>query len=160
MMKVTQKGIVRVALQGASALILAMGLVSCGGSAPKQAEDAAPAQSEEVAQAGDTIGSACPEAMELMKKFADAVEQADKSKNYSDQAYLDELDATVKRLDEIAAGIKAPEEADVLDKLAAGVSKVREEQAENKPISVETGALFTEASKNFNAACMESLKQQ
>ena len=87
----------------AAALVLTIALTSCGGSEPNSTTPA-PA-------AGDTLASACPEVMELLKQGADGMAKADKDKNHTDPTYLGDLDSVVKRLEEIWTRIVTEEDA-------------------------------------------------
>ena len=132
-----------------AALALTIALTSCGGSEPKSS---APAPA-----AGDTLASACPEIMELMKKGAEGVEKADKDKNYTDPTYLGDLDTVVKRLEEISGGITVEEDAVVVQNLSAGFNSILGEQTNDQPISADTGATFSTAVKELSAACVKAL---
>ena len=131
----------------ASALVLMMTLAGCGGSMSSSSTPPPPA--------GDTLASACPEVMELMKQGADGMEKADKDKNFSDSTYLDGLESIVNRLDKIEVGIKADDEAALVQNLANAFAKILEEQSDGQAISQVTGKLTATAVQELSSACIE-----
>ena len=131
-------------------LALMVTLTSCGGSASNSSKPVPPA--------GDTLASACPEAMELMKQGAESIEKADKNKDISGPDYLDELQSIVDRLDKLEKGIKTDEEAAPVQKLANGFAKILEEQSAGQAISVSTGKMFADAAKDLSLTCIASLR--
>lgn len=133
----------------AAALALTIALTSCGGSAP---ESSTPAPA-----AGDTLASACPEVMELLKQGADGMAKADKDKNYTDPTYLGDLDSVAKRLDEIGTGIVVQEDATLVQNLASGFHSILEEQTNGQDVSPNTVSTFSAAVKELSAACVKAL---
>ena len=140
-------------LKAASALALMMTLASCGGSVSNSSKPVPPA--------GDTLASACPEVMELMKQGGESIEKAEKEGKLSDPTFLDGLGSVVKRLDEIEVGIKADDEAAPVQNLANAYNKILEDlekQSTDEPISKDTVKLFVEAVKETSSACINSLQ--
>lgn len=135
--------------KAAAVTALMIALTSCGGSGT-DSSNSAPA-------AGDTLASACPEVMELMKQAADSLEKAANDKNFSDPAYLDTMNSSVNRLDEIVAGLKTPDQAATVQALADGFSKVIEETSATQDLSPSTGQVVGEAIKELSAQCLASL---
>jgi hypothetical protein len=133
-------------LKNAAALALLMALTSCGGSSSNSSKPVTPA--------GDTLASACPEVIDLVKQGADSIEKADKEKAFSDPVYLDKLESIVKRLDEIEAGIGTDEEAAPVQNLANGFAKILEEQSDDQAITLSTGRLFATAAQKLGSACI------
>ena len=138
--------------KAASALALIMTLASCGGSASNSSAPVPPA--------GDTLASACPEVMELMKQGADGMEKADKEKKFSDPNYLDALASIVNRLDKIEVGIKADDEAVLVQNLANAFAKILEEQSDDKAISQDTGKLAAAAVQELSSACIDLVQRK
>ena len=133
----------------AAALVLTIALTSCGGSEPNSSTPA-PA-------AGDTLASACPEVMELLKQGADGMAKADKDKNHTDPTYLGDLDSVVKRLEEIGTRIVTEEDAALIQNLASGFSSILEEQTNGQDVSPNTVSTFSAAVKELSTACVKAL---
>ena len=92
------------------------------------------------------------------KQGAESIEKADKNKDISGPAYLDELQSIVDRLDKLEKGIKTDEEAAPVQKLANGFAKILEEQSAGQAISVSTGKMFADAAKDLSLTCIASLR--
>jgi hypothetical protein len=137
--------------KAASVLALMMTLAGCAGSASNSSAPVPPA--------GDTLASACPEVMELMKQGADGMEKADKEKKFSDPDYLDALASIVNRLDKIEVGIKADDEAVLVQNLANAFAKILEEQSDDKAISQGTGKLAATAVQELSSACIDLVQR-
>lgn len=133
--------------KSAVAIALMFVVTSCGGTKPSSSESTPPAD--------DTLASACPEVMDLMSKGGESIAKADKEKNITDPAYLEELDSIVKKLDEIEAGIESEEEAALVRNLSAGFSKILEEQSNDEAITLDTGKMFAAAAQELSSACIK-----
>ena len=139
----------KIFLNAAFSFTLLAALASCGSSKS--------GTSKPVLRAGDTLSSACPEVMELMKQGGDGIEKADQEKDFTNPAYLDGLASVVKRLDEIEVRIKADHEAILVQSLANGFAKIIEEHADEQALSDETVKLFVSATREVSAACIDLL---
>ena len=93
-----------------------------------------------------------------MKRGADGIEKANKERKISDSAYLDELESVVKRLDEIEAGIKADEDAAIVQDLANAYAQILKEQSDGQEISMATGKTTAKAVKALSVACLKLLQ--
>ncbi len=98
--------------------------------------------------------------MELMKQGADGMEKADKEKKFSDPDYLDALASIVNRLDKIEVGIKADDEAALVQNLANAFAKILEEQSDDKAISQGTGKLAAAAVQELSSACIDLVQRK